>query len=610
MIVNILSFALTVTLVASQATKPPCADPGLLSGITAFCGAGGYTANATCQCQNIDPILNAAVPVLDALCPADSVAITPEAYYSIACRDSPNAPRPTTTPFALSNPGSLPDCGARAFSDATKSATTCAPYDFGCMCRNLDSLIVAATPGLNSGCSVGDASTSVEVYRRICVQFQAALTQATGSSTLSRSSQMPSSPSSVLQSSSSTSSASSTLVLSSQSFSSPTSSSTSAGESGSTFESGLVTSILTSTRTPLTSTPTQTSSASLSTKLSTDLVYTTTKKIPVIASESESTKVFTNTSTVTATCTSGCGNPVTTSVQIWSIYTTVTNLVTYCTGSTTLTIDETMTITVTAPTTLTVPRTSTISKDVWVQTTLPIPITLTTHHTQSAAAADSSDILSRVSSPAVSAAEGSAVPAHTVVTADCPAQVTVTVTITSTMLQAMGTPSSARSGARTATTMVTSKTTFAEPAANTSGRNCPLQLIDNSYEFPHRLEINGDVGYFGQVSKSDSTYVEFDIPISYAGKTCTTYFSLPNKQDLKTSSYDLSASPGSKVTVTVESSNTVTSFVPAGDKAFKVDSGKCQPGRVSYVMTTPDDVYINWFQDLNDCALGMFVVAS
>lgn len=74
MILNILSFALTVTLVASQATKPPCADPGLLTGIIAFCGAGGFTADATCQCRNIDSILNAAVPVLDALCPAESVA--------------------------------------------------------------------------------------------------------------------------------------------------------------------------------------------------------------------------------------------------------------------------------------------------------------------------------------------------------------------------------------------------------------------------------------------------------------------------------------------------------------------------------------------------------
>jgi hypothetical protein len=74
MLFNIFPLALTVTLVASQAAKPPCADPGLLSGIIAFCGEGGFTANATCQCQNIDPILEAIVPILDALCPADSVA--------------------------------------------------------------------------------------------------------------------------------------------------------------------------------------------------------------------------------------------------------------------------------------------------------------------------------------------------------------------------------------------------------------------------------------------------------------------------------------------------------------------------------------------------------
>jgi hypothetical protein len=72
MILKILSLALTVTLVASQAAKPPCADPGLLSGELAVCGAN--LVNNTCHCQNINTILNAAVPVLDALCPADSVA--------------------------------------------------------------------------------------------------------------------------------------------------------------------------------------------------------------------------------------------------------------------------------------------------------------------------------------------------------------------------------------------------------------------------------------------------------------------------------------------------------------------------------------------------------
>jgi hypothetical protein len=72
MIFKILSLALTITLVASQAAKPPCADPGLLSGQTAVCGAN--SVNNTCECQNINTILNAAVPVLDALCPADSVA--------------------------------------------------------------------------------------------------------------------------------------------------------------------------------------------------------------------------------------------------------------------------------------------------------------------------------------------------------------------------------------------------------------------------------------------------------------------------------------------------------------------------------------------------------
>jgi hypothetical protein len=292
------------------------------------------------------------------------------------------------------------------------------------------------------------------------------------------------------------------------------------------------------------------------------------------------------------------------------MYTTITDFVTYCTGSTTLTIDQTMTITVTSPTTLTVSRTSTISKQVWVQTTLPTPITHTTQTAQSPAAATSAGVEPGASYTATFGAGGSTVPVQTDVAANCPAQVTMTVTVTSTVVRTLGGPSSASSSVPAVTTMMTIKTMSAEPVATPFAGKCPLHLIDGSYQFPHRLEINGVAGYFGQVSKSDHTYVEFDIPVSYAGKTCTTYFSLPNKQDLETSSYDLSVSSGGKITVTAKSSNTVTSFVPAGNEAFKVDSGKCQPGQISYVMTTPDDVYINWFQDYNDCALGMFVVAS
>jgi hypothetical protein len=73
MIFNILLLALAATQVSSQAQKPPCANPGLLSAIVAVCGDDGRV-NATCQCQNIDPILLAAVPVLDALCDPSSVA--------------------------------------------------------------------------------------------------------------------------------------------------------------------------------------------------------------------------------------------------------------------------------------------------------------------------------------------------------------------------------------------------------------------------------------------------------------------------------------------------------------------------------------------------------
>ena len=146
---------------------------------------------------------------------------------------------------------------------------------------------------------------------------------------------------------------------------------------------------------------------------------------------------------------------------------------------------------------------------------------------------------------------------------------------------------------------------------NTAGATaCPLDLPAD-YQYPHLLEVNGVNGYFGQVDKNSNTSFTFDIPQSYAGKTCNTYFALPAKSKLVTADYTLSLSDGSKISFESEGKQ-LTSFVPNPvDQKWLVKSEKCQAGKaVEYNMYSSASLSLRYFQDWNACALGLFVVPS
>jgi hypothetical protein len=123
-----------------------------------------------------------------------------------------------------------------------------------------------------------------------------------------------------------------------------------------------------------------------------------------------------------------------------------------------------------------------------------------------------------------------------------------------------------------------------QPAATPPAIDISLIVF---HEFPRCVKIKGNAGDLCQISRGHSTYVEVDIPESNTGETCTSFshFSLLDERVLATSSYDLSASSGAKITVTARSSNAVTSFVFSTIATNKVELCRCRPGQTRYVMT-------------------------
>jgi hypothetical protein len=145
------------------------------------------------------------------------------------------------------------------------------------------------------------------------------------------------------------------------------------------------------------------------------------------------------------------------------------------------------------------------------------------------------------------------------------------------------------------------------PSATSAGK-CPLDLKAGAYEYPHALRVNGVNGYNIVVDKNTKTEVVFDIPGADAGKTCSTYFTLPNKSDLVTTNYNLSGAGAISV---MKDGKVVSTFTPAPGNAYLIESGKCAAGQaVTYTFSTTDSVSYSGFNDYNPCALGAFVTVA
>ncbi|KAH0010052.1 hypothetical protein KCU80_g21278, partial [Aureobasidium melanogenum] len=321
--------------------------------------------------------------------------------------------------------------------------------------------------------------------------------------------------------------------------------------------------------------------------------------------------------------------PTTSTYTEKTTYTTVytTDYITVCPTPTVVTINK-QTITVTASTTLTVPcpttqvKTDTITKSV-VMTPSPVPASSKPAPPASSMPASSIPVAPASTMPA---------PANTC----APAQtVTVTQYVTvskqqetsmapssapaSSMPQSSAPASSMKPSSVASSAVMSSKPASSAPAsskpassapapsASATGK-CPLDLKAGAYEYPHALRVNGVNGYNITVNKDTKTDVGFDVPQGDAGKTCSTYFSLPKASDLATSGYSLS---GSGMINVSKDGKVIYSFAPQPGNAYMIESGACAAGKfVTYTFSTTDSVDVNLFNDYNPCALGAFVTVA
>jgi len=121
--------------------------------------------------------------------------------------------------------------------------------------------------------------------------------------------------------------------------------------------------------------------------------------------------------------------------------------------------------------------------------------------------------------------------------------------------------------------------------------------------------------YNGMISSTVSTIFNFDIPASYAGKTCSVVFLFPTQAQLQTSSYSLSGSGSLAFSSLSNTASGSTSWAnkPAHDASlstvnvqpgnnYVIATGPCAAGKaVSYEVNATGSYSLNYFQDYNPC---------
>lgn len=151
--------------------------------------------------------------------------------------------------------------------------------------------------------------------------------------------------------------------------------------------------------------------------------------------------------------------------------------------------------------------------------------------------------------------------------------------------------------------------------------------IKRKTDTPHRL--NAPDTAFGTVYSptiNDTSFViyNFDIPASYAGKTCDLVWALPDHNQLETSSYTESGVPTELMALvlgfpaTVNTTlNTVPGFTAMAGTFMAhgvtvIDSTPCAAGTAVAYALLPGDMSGNYsltyFQDYNPCPIGLYVI--
>lgn len=172
------------------------------------------------------------------------------------------------------------------------------------------------------------------------------------------------------------------------------------------------------------------------------------------------------------------------------------------------------------------------------------------------------------------------------------------------------------------------------PPPTSPASSCVPNLTDNTFQYPHLIvsidsahpTTSNGTSYFGAITPTISTLYNFDIPQSYAGKTCSLIFLFPAQSSLQTSSFsfsgngklsfselkgefsaqttyntrpgvgktypDVTVSPGAE-----EEGYVIASFdCPAGETAV-YEIGEGQGG----------NTVLKYFQDYNPSPIGLYI---
>ncbi|KAH9832760.1 GPI anchored cell wall protein [Teratosphaeria destructans] len=166
--------------------------------------------------------------------------------------------------------------------------------------------------------------------------------------------------------------------------------------------------------------------------------------------------------------------------------------------------------------------------------------------------------------------------------------------------------------------------------SSNNGPACQTSLT-GAYQTPHLIvPVSSDypktsygTSYQGIINSTTSTIFNFDIPQSYAGKSCSIIFLFPRHDQLETSAYTFSGSGklGFSKLSSAASQQTTEDTVPS--VADKFDSIAIEPGN-SYVVTTEScragttesieltsegGLSLDFFEDWNPSSLGLYITS-
>ncbi|KAL9062147.1 MAG: hypothetical protein Q9157_009185, partial [Trypethelium eluteriae] len=153
--------------------------------------------------------------------------------------------------------------------------------------------------------------------------------------------------------------------------------------------------------------------------------------------------------------------------------------------------------------------------------------------------------------------------------------------------------------------------------------------LKGDFEYPHLIvpvdsahpEKPYGTSYFGQVSSSISSIFNFDIPVSYTGKSCSLIFFLPPKGSLETSDYNLTG-PGAigisalnyPANDTTTYNNKPSALTDLGEGTFQQNKTytfatfSCPAGStIGFELSGKGDTSFTWFQDYNPQPIGLYI---